>query len=50
MIVQTESNQNGKAIQVTTEKHSKLAWKWFPVDACSLKRTDCRGAANYQRS
>jgi hypothetical protein len=44
------ANREQSKWQVTTEKHSKLAWKWFPVDACSLKRPDCRGAANYQRS
>ena len=29
MIVQTESNQNGKAMQVTIEKHSSLLENGF---------------------
>ena len=49
MIVQTESNQNGKAMQAEVRKHTSLL-EDDSVALIAAVRLDCRGAANYQRS
>ena len=49
MIVQTESNHNGEAMQTEILKHTSLL-EYDSVALVAAVRLDCRGAADYQRS